>query len=202
MFLTNETSQTRGGILAGEASDSTRASRASKGARSGKAGKAGKRGAYVGRSTGDVGDHSAAPKPGDQQPEQPDLLRSDKLYYRIGEVSAITGVKAHVLRYWETEFRWMAPPKSRANQRLYRKRDIEMVLLLKRLLWEERYTIAGARQKIQEMGAKKALEAEAAREDDSEVSGAASGLDAARATAMRSELSAIAESLREIRAAL
>ena len=67
------------------------------------------------------------------------VLESDKLYYRIGEVSRLTGVKAHVLRYWETEFRWMAPPKSRSKQRLYRKRDIEFVWLLKRLLWSERY---------------------------------------------------------------
>lgn len=80
------------------------------------------------------------------------LASSDKLYYRIGEVSELTGVKAHVLRYWETEFRWMAPPKSRAKQRLYRKRDIEFVWLLKNLLWDERYTIAGARQRIQDLG--------------------------------------------------
>ncbi len=85
------------------------------------------------------------------------LLASDKLYYRIGEVSELTGVKAHVLRYWETEFRWMAPPKSRSKQRLYRQRDIEFVLLVKRLLWEERYTIAGARQRIQELGVEDAL---------------------------------------------
>ncbi len=85
------------------------------------------------------------------------LRDSDKLYYRIGEVSRLTGVKAHVLRYWETEFRWMAPPKSRSKQRLYRKRDIEFVWLLKRLLWSERYTIAGARQRIQDLGVEKAL---------------------------------------------
>ena len=85
------------------------------------------------------------------------LLASDKLYYRIGEVSKLTGVKAHVLRYWETEFRWMAPPKSRSKQRLYRKRDIEFVWLLKRLLWDERYTIAGARRRIQELGVEDAL---------------------------------------------
>lgn len=85
------------------------------------------------------------------------LQASDKLYYRIGEVSRLTGVKAHVLRYWETEFRWMVPPKSRSKQRLYRKRDIEFVWLLKRLLWEERYTIAGARQRIQELGVEDAL---------------------------------------------
>jgi len=86
------------------------------------------------------------------------LETSTKLYYRIGEVSELTGVKAHVLRYWETEFRWMAPPKSRSKQRLYRKRDIEFVWLLKRLLWDERYTIAGARQRIQELGVDEALQ--------------------------------------------
>lgn len=85
------------------------------------------------------------------------LAESSKLYYRIGEVSELTGVKAHVLRYWETEFRWMAPPKSRSKQRLYRKRDIEFVWLLKKLLWDQRYTIAGARQRIQELGLDEAL---------------------------------------------
>lgn len=82
-----------------------------------------------------------------------------KRYYRIGEVSRITGVKAHVLRYWESEFRWMAPVKSRSQQRLYRKRDIEVILLLKRLLHEERFTIAGARKRLRELGVAKALEA-------------------------------------------
>jgi DNA-binding transcriptional MerR regulator len=85
------------------------------------------------------------------------LAQSPKLYYRIGEVSELTAVKAHVLRYWETEFRWMAPPKSRSKQRLYRKRDIELIWLLKRLLWDQRYTIAGARQRIQELGLDEAL---------------------------------------------
>lgn len=85
------------------------------------------------------------------------LASSSKLYYRIGEVSELTGVKAHVLRYWETEFRWMAPPKSRSKQRLYRKRDIEFVWLLKKLLWEQRYTIAGARQRIKDLGLEEAL---------------------------------------------
>lgn len=84
---------------------------------------------------------------------------SAKRYYRIGEVSRITGVKAHVLRYWESEFRWMAPAKSRSQQRLYRKRDIEVILLLKRLLHEERFTIAGARKRLRELGVAKALEA-------------------------------------------
>jgi DNA-binding transcriptional MerR regulator len=89
---------------------------------------------------------------------QVELLPEGKLYYRIGEVAKITGVKPHVLRYWETEFRWMAPPKSRSKQRLYRRKDIEMILVIKRLLYEERYTIAGARQQLRELGLSKALE--------------------------------------------
>jgi len=75
-----------------------------------------------------------------------------KLYYRIGEVAKLTGVKPHVLRYWETEFRWMAPPKSRSKQRLYRQKDIEMVKAIKHLLYEERYTMAGARLQLRELG--------------------------------------------------
>jgi DNA-binding transcriptional MerR regulator len=81
-----------------------------------------------------------------------------KRYYRIGEVSRITGVKAHVLRYWESEFRWMAPAKSSSQQRLYRQRDIDVIRLLKRLLHEERFTIAGARKRLRDLGIARALE--------------------------------------------
>jgi DNA-binding transcriptional MerR regulator len=81
-------------------------------------------------------------------PEPPD---GGKLYYRIGEVSRMTGVKPYVLRYWESEFRWMSPQKSRSKQRLYRPKDIETIQLIKKLLYEERYTIAGARQKVREL---------------------------------------------------
>jgi len=82
----------------------------------------------------------------------------DKRYFRIGEVSRITGVKPYVLRYWESEFKWMSPQKSRSQQRLYRKRDIDMSLLIKQLLYEQRFTIAGARKKLREMGVSRALE--------------------------------------------
>ena len=81
-----------------------------------------------------------------------------KLYYRIGEVSRITGVKPYVLRYWESEFRWMAPQKSRSKQRLYRQKDIDTIVLIKRLLYKEGYTIKGARQRLKELGVGKALE--------------------------------------------
>ena len=83
----------------------------------------------------------------------------DKRYYRIGEVSELTGIKPYVLRYWEGEFRWMAPAKSRSKQRLYRARDIEIVELIKRLLYVERFTIEGAKRKLRELGVEKALDA-------------------------------------------
>jgi len=90
--------------------------------------------------------------------EEGAVLEDGKLYYRIGEVSRITGVKPYVLRYWESEFRWMAPQKSRSQQRLYRRRDIEVIQLIKRLLYEERFTIAGARKRLRELGVARALE--------------------------------------------
>lgn len=74
----------------------------------------------------------------------------DKLYFRIGEVSRLTGVKASVLRFWESEFPQLHPKKSGTNQRLYRRKDIETVLEIKRLLWEKRFTIEGARAALAE----------------------------------------------------
>jgi len=74
----------------------------------------------------------------------------NKLYFRIGDVSRLTGVKAYVLRYWESEFPMLAPKKSGTNQRLYRRKDVEMVLEIKDLLYEKRYTIEGARVYLQQ----------------------------------------------------
>jgi DNA-binding transcriptional MerR regulator len=73
----------------------------------------------------------------------------DKLYFRIGEVARICEVPAYVLRFWETEFQQLKPNKSGTGQRLYRKRDVEMSLRIKRLLYDEGYTIPGARQVFQ-----------------------------------------------------
>lgn len=70
----------------------------------------------------------------------------DKMYFRIGEVADIVGVKPYVLRYWETEFPSLRPQKSRTRQRMYRRRDVELLLSIKHLLYERKYTIAGARQ--------------------------------------------------------
>jgi DNA-binding transcriptional MerR regulator len=71
-----------------------------------------------------------------------------KLYYRIGEACEIVGVEPHVLRYWESEFPSLTPPKSKAGQRTYRPKDIELLLTIKKLLYEEGFTIAGARKQL------------------------------------------------------
>jgi DNA-binding transcriptional MerR regulator len=72
----------------------------------------------------------------------------EKLFFKIGEVCDIAGVQAHVLRYWESEFPTLAPQKNRAGQRTYRRRDVEMALRIKELLYDEQYTIAGAKKKL------------------------------------------------------
>ena len=111
-----------------------------------------------------------------------------KRYYRIGEVSKITGVEAYVLRYWESQFRWMAPAKSRSKQRLYRHRDIDVIQLIKRLLYQERFTIAGAKKKLQELGLSRALDAPQ--------------LDLALEADPRQQLRRIRDALQEVRASL
>jgi len=72
----------------------------------------------------------------------------DKLYYRIGEVEALTEIPAYVLRYWESEFKLLRPKKNPAGQRLYRKKDLELVLRIKTLLYEERLTLEGAKKRL------------------------------------------------------
>jgi len=74
----------------------------------------------------------------------------DKLYFRIGEVSRIVGVQPYVLRYWETEFDLLKPGKAPSRHRMYRKKDVELLLEIKRLLYGEGYTIEGARKKLRE----------------------------------------------------
>ena len=75
----------------------------------------------------------------------------DKLFFKIGEVAQIVGVKPHVLRYWETEFFALRPMKTRGAHRVYRRRDVELATLVKRLLHEERLTIAGAKKRLREL---------------------------------------------------
>jgi len=75
----------------------------------------------------------------------------EKLYFKIGEVADITGIKPYVLRYWEKEFPSIRPQKTKTNQRVYQKRDVEAVLLIKSLLYDNKFTIAGAREKLKEL---------------------------------------------------
>lgn len=77
-----------------------------------------------------------------------DLNGPKKLYYSISEVSEITGVKPHILRFWEKDFSMLRPRKNRANNRAYREHDIRVVLAIKRLLYEEKYTIKGASDQL------------------------------------------------------
>ena len=74
----------------------------------------------------------------------------EKLYYRIGEVSRIVGVEPHVLRYWESEFPFLKPSRVVSKQRLYRRKDLEMLLRIRQLLYEEKYTIAGAKKQLRQ----------------------------------------------------
>ena len=83
-----------------------------------------------------------------------------KAYYSIGDVCDLTGLKPHVLRYWESQFEVLHPTKNRAGNRVYRPKDIELILLVKYLLYEEKYTIDGARQKLLEMKKEGALRGE------------------------------------------
>src|SRR5215210_7958718 len=71
-------------------------------------------------------------------------------FYSIGEVCALTELKPHVLRYWESQFRFLNPAKNRSGNRVYQRREIELILLVKHLLYTEKYTIEGARQKVDE----------------------------------------------------
>ncbi len=80
--------------------------------------------------------------------QQPAPEIPDKLFFKIGEVCDLVGVQAHVLRYWETEFPMLQPQKNRSGQRTYRRRDVEMALRIKQLLYEEGFTIAGAKRKL------------------------------------------------------
>jgi DNA-binding transcriptional MerR regulator len=73
----------------------------------------------------------------------------EKIYFKIGEVCELVGVQAHVLRYWETEFSTLSPQKNKSGQRSYRRRDVEIALRIKQLLYNEMFTIAGARKKLQ-----------------------------------------------------
>lgn len=110
-----------------------------------------------------------------------EVMIPDKLYFRIGEVSRLCGLPSYVLRFWETEFNQLKPSKSGTGQRMYRKIDVENVLRIKKLLYDQGFTIAGARQQ---------LRAETRRKQ--------SPLPFAVPTPARSELKQVRQGLREI----
>lgn len=84
-------------------------------------------------------------------------------FFSIGEVCALTDLKPHVLRYWESQFRFLSPAKNRSGNRVYKSREVEMILLVKHLLYTEKYTIDGARQRIEHFRRTGELKKEAAR---------------------------------------
>ncbi|MDI7269451.1 MAG: MerR family transcriptional regulator, partial [Myxococcota bacterium] len=118
--------------------------------------------------------------------DRPAIRLPNKLYFRIGEVAGIVGVRPHVIRYWETEFPAIRPAKSKTGQRVYSRREVELVAMIRHLLHERRFTIDGARRALREDGVGGAVRK--VRRDIR-----AGGIPVARETA---------EALREIAAAL
>jgi len=114
----------------------------------------------------------------------------NKLFFRIGEASRLLGVPAHVLRYWEKEFPGVAPEKSSGGQRLYRRKDLELLLMIKHLLYERKFTIAGARQWLAE-GRRRRPSREGRREQGSLFTDRAASL-----RQIREELAALVEMLK------
>jgi len=97
-------------------------------------------------------------------------IPTGRLYYSISEVSDMIGVKPHVLRYWETQFKMLRPKKGRGGARMYRKRDVEVLFEVKQLLYDHRFTIAGARRKLlDDRGSKEQMELTFARTDREEM---------------------------------
>ena len=87
------------------------------------------------------------------------IILPDKLYFKIREVAKLSDVKQHVLRYWESEFSSIRPQKSKTNQRLYKRRDVEAVIAVKHLLYDRKFTIEGAKRFLKEKGIDNALPA-------------------------------------------
>jgi DNA-binding transcriptional MerR regulator len=75
-------------------------------------------------------------------------ISTDKLFYKIGEISSLAEIEPHVLRYWESEFPFLKPKKNKTGQRMYTRKDLELVLQIKNLLYKEKYTIAGVKKKF------------------------------------------------------
>lgn len=126
-----------------------------------------------------------------------------KVFHKIGEVCEITQTEPYVLRYWESEFPFLAPEKNRAGQRIYTDEDIQTVLAIKRLLYEEGYTTAGARRKLEQERREPASTTEAPAEAGSAPAAVAEAAPAsAESQAWRSALVRLRDELRELRSLL
>lgn len=108
-----------------------------------------------------VSRQAPAAAPGGEAAAPPRVRR--RIFYSIGEVCQMLDLKPHVLRYWETQFDELAPAKNRAGNRVYRARDVEIISLIHRLVHRERYTIEGARRRLQELRAEGVLDSSSAR---------------------------------------
>jgi len=119
----------------------------------------------------------------------------EKKYFRIGEVGKIVGVDTHVLRYWETEFPRVRPHRAKSKQRLYRKKDVEHLLRIKKLLHDEGYTISGARKVLKESYRKNTMASVSAASYD-QGSGKESQQAIEKLTFIKDELRAILQKVR------
>ena len=132
-----------------------------------------------------------------------DVEIPDKLYFKIGEVAELAGVKPHVLRYWESEFGSFRPVKSKTNQRLYKRKDIEFVLQLKDLLHNQGFTISGARKKMRELARSGGKVETALQTDHDEVSEnqlalpLVSGFDSNLLDEIRNDVQSLRDSLKK-----
>ena len=132
-----------------------------------------------------------------------DVEIPDKLYFKIGEVAELAGVKPHVLRYWESEFGSFRPVKSKTNQRLYKRKDIEFVLLLKDLLHNQGFTISGARKRLRELAKAGGSVEKASATEHSEVSEnqlalpLMSGFDSSLLDEIREDIKSLRDSLKK-----
>jgi DNA-binding transcriptional MerR regulator len=134
---------------------------------------------------------------------RPAVSIPEKLFFKIGEVCELAGVQAHVLRYWESEFPMLAPQKNRAGQRVYRKRDVEIALRIKELLYDDQYTIAGAKKRLSnELRAGGKLKIVSTEVDEAPATGPNNPPRRAETAEDRKALRKVASELRELLALL
>jgi DNA-binding transcriptional MerR regulator len=129
-------------------------------------------------------------------PVQPAYEIPDKLYFRIGEVARLAGIKPYVLRFWETEFPALGPRKSGTGHRLYRRKDVELVLEIKGLLYDKRYTIEGARKSMETRGKGESARAVKSPKKDKSRQADLFAENPALVEAVRTELRALADMLK------